>query len=127
MDEYTTDLFIPRQDSPELPAHHDHVFDEQTPSTPPRPQQRQQQQQQQQSQHDDQNASDTSPLSGRKGFRGRVAGAALTKKHSIQDRLVEKFAPLPAAFSLRKTSGLTLPPKALATGHARLGRYQRRR
>ncbi|KAM9879107.1 hypothetical protein VD0002_g3248 [Verticillium dahliae] len=91
MDEYTTDLFIPRQDSPELPAHHDHVFDEQTPSTPPRPQQRQQQQQQQQSQHDDQNASDTSPLSGRKGFRGRVAGAALTKKHSIQDRLVEKL------------------------------------
>lgn len=88
MDEYTTDLFVPRESSPprqepETPA----------PATPPRPQKPEQ--------TPDSEASDTSPTGTHrhhKGLRGRVAGLA---KSGIQDRLVEKYAPIPSLpFSL---------------------------
>ncbi|KAM0333041.1 hypothetical protein ACHAQA_001698 [Verticillium albo-atrum] len=86
MDDFTMDLFIPREDTPASPPRQEDPFDEQPPPTPPRPQQAQHHQQ-----HDEYDAGDTSPLSSRTGLKGRVAAAALGKKHSIQDRLVEKL------------------------------------
>ncbi|KAH6690549.1 integral peroxisomal membrane peroxin-domain-containing protein [Plectosphaerella plurivora] len=82
MDEYTTDLFIPREDSQNSPPGNEP--EAQPPATPPRPPKPA-------GQTPDSNTGDGSPSnhhSHHKGIRGRVAGLA---KSGIQDRLVEKL------------------------------------